>query len=174
MPRKKLPYGPGDVFAIPLADGGFAVCLAARIDGGGTVLGYFFRPRRDHLPTTHDVGALRREDSFEVAMFGDLGLIEGRWPVLGTATDWKAECWPVPTFGRIDIVSGNRAWRVQYRDPDLKWMSDEEINVEQARTLPRDRLMGAGAVEAWLSHLLAGDRDRIESLRPRAPARART
>lgn len=157
MPRKKLPYQPGDLFAVPLVCGGFAVGLAARMDGRGTVLGYFFRPRRDDQPTSNDLATLRAADSIDVALFGDLGLIEGRWPVIGQLPAWRSEDWPVPSFGRIDAVSGKRAWRARYRDPDLKLLSDEEIGVREARMLPKDGLMGAGAVERWLSHLLDGD-----------------
>ena len=172
MSRKKLPYRPGDLFAVPLRCGGFAAGVAARADGRGTVLGYFFGPRRDDLPMPNDVGELRGEDSIEIAIFGDLGMIEGRWPVIGPLPGWKSENWPVPDFGRIDAVSGNRAWRVRYQDPDLKWLSEEEITVSEASALPRDRLMGAGAVERWLSHLLDRDQSPGSSARSSAPARA--
>lgn len=154
MPRKKLPYRPGDLFAVPLACGGFAIGLAARMDGRGTVLGYFFGPRHGEPPATGDIGELRRADALKVMKFGDLGLIEGRWHVFGQLPGWTPEDWPVPTFGRIDVVSGKRAWRVRYRDQDLAWLSDEEIVVSEARVLPEDGLMGAVAVERWLARRL--------------------
>ena len=46
---RKLPYSEGDVFAVPLPDGGYGVGVVTRMDGKGSVLGYFLRraPRRD-------------------------------------------------------------------------------------------------------------------------------
>jgi len=172
MPKKKLPYKPGDLFAVPLRCGGFAVGLTARIDGKGTVLGYFFGPRRDEPPTTDDVRELLARDSIEVAMFGDLGLIEGRWPVIAPLPRWDPARWPVPDFGRIDVVTGKRAWRVRYQDPSLKWLSDEACDIGEARALPRDGLMGAGAVEKWLSHLLSGNQSQRDSTRSTTPTLA--
>jgi hypothetical protein len=166
MPRKKLPYKPGDLFAVPLPCGGFGVGLVARMDGKGIVLGYFFGPRRDDLPRASDVGEPFARDSIEIAMFGHLGLIGGRWPIIGPLPNWNTASWPVPIFGRIDVLSGKRAWRVRYDDRDLKWLSDEEVEVDEARTLPRDRLMGAGAVETWLARVL--DCDRIPGADPRS------
>jgi hypothetical protein len=142
------------------------------MDGRGVVLGYFFRPRRDARPAMDQVGELRAADAVEVALFGDLGLIEGRWTVIGSLPGWEPEKWPIPDFGRIDAVSGKRAWRARYRDPDLKLLSDEEIDVCEARTLPKDGLMGVGAVERWLSHLLEQDRPTSASPRSMTTTRA--
>jgi hypothetical protein len=57
MGSQKINYREGDWFAVPLRDGGYAVGLVARMDNRGGVLGYFFGPRRDDVPSPSDVEA---------------------------------------------------------------------------------------------------------------------
>jgi hypothetical protein len=153
MPRRKCPCQAGDWVAVPLRGGGFAAGLVARMDGRGIALGYFFGPRYETAPTTEDVRGLHRDAAICVEMFGDLGLLDGSWTVVGHADDWRPEDWPVPDFGRIDEHS-QRAWRARYRDSDLRHLTDEEISVDEARPLLRDGLAGSAAVEIRLGHLL--------------------
>jgi Immunity protein 26 len=153
---QRLAYEDGDWFAVPLrADSGFAVGLVARHDGRGGVIGYFFNARWDKLPTVADVTALGPSDVIRVVRFGDLGLIEGRWPVLGKLEDWEPADWPMPVFGRRDI--SGQAFRVTYPPEDLAAPTREEpISDGECDVLPRDALGGSGAVERVLTALLHG------------------
>jgi hypothetical protein len=152
----RLPYGDGDWFAVPLRDvSGFAVGMVARHDSQGGVIGYFFNTRWDEAPTVADVAVLGPSEVIRVIRFGALGLIEGRWPVLGKLEDWEADDWPIPVFGRRDI--SGRAFRVTYSGEDLTDpVREEPISEDECDTLPRDALGGAGAVERVLTALLRG------------------
>jgi hypothetical protein len=153
VPKKKLTYRNGDWFAVPLPGGGLAVGLIARMDGKGVVLGYFFGPRRHEKPSIATISRLDRKYAISTNRFGDLGLLSGKWPVIGAQPGWCPEDWPVPVFGRIDI-SGEKAWRVRHADPSLDCLAEEQIRVEEAKALPRDGLFGAVAIERLLNHLL--------------------
>jgi len=85
MARRKRPYTEGDWIAVPLTGGGFAVGVVARANRKGGLLGYFFGSRYQTLPSVASVAGHRAEDAILVRIFGDLGLIDGRWPVLGKA-----------------------------------------------------------------------------------------
>jgi hypothetical protein len=68
----------GDLFAVPLAAGGFAACVAARVSkGGGVILGYSFGPRRGSLPPALADAALHAHDAALVARVGDYAIFTG-------------------------------------------------------------------------------------------------
>ncbi|MGH9182721.1 MAG: Imm26 family immunity protein [Acidimicrobiales bacterium] len=150
-----MPYGDGDWFAVPLREGGgYGVGVVARHDGRGGVIGYLFGLRADEAPTLDDVAGLRPSDAVRVMRFGDLGLIKGQWPILGTLEGWDPEDWPIPAFGRRE--PSGRAFRVIYSPEDLRGpVREEPITDDECDRLPRDALSGAGAVELVLTQLLA-------------------
>ena len=83
-----------------------------------------------------------------------LGLLRGEWPVLGKVDPWEREAWPVPVFVRRSVVS-NTPKKVIYREPDFN--IEAEIlpcTEEEARQLPKDGILGYGAVEIRLTTLL--------------------
>src|SRR5580658_8156552 len=83
----KLPNREGTLFAVPLRGGGFAVGVVARATNKGKViLCYFFGPRRDSIPALNDMVKLKPESAICVLRIGDLGLINGEWPIIGEWT----------------------------------------------------------------------------------------
>lgn len=158
MPRKKLPYKVGDWFAVPLRTHGYGLGLVARANGRGTVLGYFFGPRRDAIPTQEDVIGLGPSGAVLVRRFGDLGFLEGEWPIVAHSENWDRNQWPLPMFGRIDDID-NLAWRVEYSEETLEEIRDTPIEMQEARDLPRAGLSGSGSVEIQLTMLLCPDVD---------------
>lgn len=153
---KNLPYADGDLVAVPLREGGgYAVGLIAAHDGLGGVIGYFFDKRFDTLPTVDTAGALGHLDLLRVMRFGDLGLIQGDWVVLGEHPEWRPCEWPIPAFGRREPTG--RAFKVTYAAEDLRGpIREEVIDDDECDRLPRDALSGSGAVERVLTHLLTG------------------
>ncbi|MCC6434838.1 MAG: immunity 26/phosphotriesterase HocA family protein [Acidimicrobiales bacterium] len=151
---RRLPYGDGDWFAVPLRDdAGFAVGVVARHDRRGGVIGYFFQERFAEVPSLESLPALQARDAVRVMRFGDLGLIKSQWPILGRRNDWSAEDWPMPAFGRREPTG--RAFRVIYSPDDLRGpIAEEPIPDDECDQLPRDALSGAGAVERVLTALL--------------------
>jgi hypothetical protein len=112
-------YAEGDWFAVPLRSGGYAVGVIARLSnsrGANTALGYFFAPRIDPLPKLDQVERLKPADSILVRRFGDLGLHNGTWPIVGHSSQWRREDWPVPVFA-VRLPGTNLA-RKDYYDAD--------------------------------------------------------
>lgn len=154
MGNKKLPYREGDWFGVPLESDGFALGRIARHDRSGVVLGYFFGPRRVRLPDLDELRTVNAKRAFWVQQFGDLHLLEGKWPIIPSA-EWARSEWPVPVFGRVD-ATGEMAWRVSYSD-ELAELDETPCPVADAKLLPRNSLAGAAAIETIMSAVLQGE-----------------
>jgi hypothetical protein len=158
--RGRLPYKEGDWFAVPLRDGGWAVGRVARMPPpkrGITLLGYFFGPHCESVPSLAAVANLAPEEAVSIELFHDLGLIEGRWPVLGGAGPaWaeQRERWPMPAFGFHDELLGRYFRREYDDDPRHLFVRQVAITEDEFARLPRDRFAFAGAVEIVLTRLL--------------------
>ena len=149
-------YGEGDVFAVPLADDGYAIGVVARATGNGVVVGYFFNDRLTSLPQVHQLDEMRPDDAGTVQRFGDLGLLNGRWPVLGRLSDWRRDDWPVPAFVREEPLTG-RLLRVDYDDDDPSALAQEvEISKDEAANLPQDGLAGFDYMQRRLEQMCRG------------------
>ncbi|MGW4876477.1 Imm26 family immunity protein [Streptomyces sp. NPDC004262] len=146
--NRKLPYSPGDIFAVPLRDRGYAIGVVARADGKGIVLGYFFGPRVESLEAAPHARTFEANSAIKVCRFGDLGLIRGKWPVLGRIESWDPAHWSVPDFCR----GGDT--RVVYDGDSLAIIREERLDSRECQLLPQDGLEGAGFVEIKLTRLL--------------------
>jgi hypothetical protein len=141
-------FGAGDWFAVPLRNGGFGVGLIAR-GKKSLLVGYFFGPKQVTVPTLSDVVALSAADAILLARFGDLGLRQGVWPLLGRNESWDVKQWPMPVFVRYEVLTG-RSFNVFYDETDPNFPPGV---AEQA---PSSDLFGYGALEKRLTRLLAG------------------
>ena len=157
MGRKKLPYGEGDWFSVPLEDGTYAVGLVARCPQGGKVLlGYFFGPKRAELPGAEDVTKLTKEDAVLVARFGDLGLHNKEWSVVGRSERWDRDAWPMPVFARTESTDSSKAYLTSYADDDPNRALCESVcDAKEAGCFPQDGVWGYGAIEMVLTDLLS-------------------
>lgn len=153
MARKKLPYKEGDWFAVPLQNGGHGLGRVARANGRGIVLGYFFRPRREGMPTEEETIGLCPADAVLVRLFGDPGLLDGSWPIVARTASWDRTEWPVPAFGKIDAVDGRGA-RAEYSDT-LELLRITPMSSDEARQLPEDGLSGYVALQSRLTRALS-------------------
>jgi hypothetical protein len=150
---RRLPYGDGDWFAVPLRSDGFGVGIVSCHDGHGGVVGYLMGRRFDDVPAIEAVERFTRADSLRVVRFGDLGLVRAMWPVIGRSRSWNATDWPLPAFARRD--ASGECYRVEYEPHDLAGPSREiEVGEDECNRLPRDALSGSGAVEKILTALL--------------------
>jgi hypothetical protein len=147
-------YREGTWFAVPLRSGGFGLGMVARLKAdshGGVGIGFFFGPRFDELPQLRELEALRAHDALLVCRFGVLGLADQTWPILGVNPAWTREAWPAPTFGRTNPLSG-RVYRIRYAEDDIqRVIAEEPVESSALAEMPRDGLLGAGAVEIVLS-----------------------
>jgi hypothetical protein len=143
---------------VPLNDGTFAVGLIARIaPRGKIVLGYFFGPSREAVPTLHDVQCLDAKSVVYVRRFGDLGLYRGEWPIIGADTNFNPRDWPIPTFGQNDLT-GHGPLIVRYNE-DLAEYDREWSTPEVVKNLPEDGLAGSKYIENKLSKILCDKND---------------
>ena len=146
----KINYQEGDWFAVPL-EGGYAVGIVARSNPRAALLGYFFGPRRDEIPSLDELGGLRADSAILIGLFRHLGLKHGDWPILGQLEVWNRESWPMPVFVRHEELTG-RSFRVIYDDDDPGRLVREELIPPGSGVQgPRDGLMGSGFVEIVLS-----------------------
>ena len=159
MCKRHIKYDEGQWFAVPLKDGGYALGIIVRgsykTKGG---LGYFFGPRYPDIPDDTATWAKQTSDAILITWFGDLGIIEGRWPLIPSTRPFRREEWPVPKFARIDAVDPSIGRLVEYDQETSGLESPIRETVRPAQDLvglPRDVDAGAGAVEIKLTKLLA-------------------
>jgi hypothetical protein len=159
---KKLTYEEGDIFAVPLPSGGWAIAVVARIaPGGRVVVGHFFGPRLPAVPATGNLN-LTAQDSILTARFGDLGIVQGSWKRLGRLGSFKRQQWPMPVFHR-QVPHTGQFLRVSYRDDNPNSTPDEiGISEQEARRLPEDSLFGSTAIERVLGSMLP-ERSKIDA-----------
>lgn len=80
-----------------------------------------------------------------------MGLIQGRWPNLGSTAEWDRSEWPMPVFVRYEELTG-RSFKVTYDEDDpARMLEEEKIPPRAAGQGPKDGLMGAGFVEKVLT-----------------------
>lgn len=151
----KINYREGDWFAVPLRDRGYVVGVVARANPKAALLGYFFGPRLDEVPSLNNVHELQLADAVLVGRFGHLGLTQGKWPILGRRADWDRSAWPMPVFVRYEELT-RRTFHVFYDDDDpARLLREEYITPGAAEQGPKDGLMGAGFVEKVLTTALS-------------------
>ena len=150
---RKPPYNEGDFFSLPLPGGGRGVGLVARMDGSGGIFGYLFGPRRDKDPEVSELAGLRPEEAVLLAQFGDLGILEQEWKVLGPMPNWDRARWPLTPFKRIDVINPRIALRVEYSDK-LEEIRNIRCSPEEVASLPGDSLYGYKALEMELDERL--------------------
>lgn len=154
---KRVPYEEGSWFGVPLTRGGLGVGVVARIGRRGVLLGYFFGPKRAAPPQIGELEQLSPSRAVLVRLFGDLGLIDRSWPVIGKAAGWNRSDWPLPAFGRLEDFT-SRALRVEYAEEDLLTeLREVPITLAELKRLPPDGLSGAGALETRLTMILDPD-----------------
>lgn len=158
MSKRHIKYDEGQWFAVPLRSGGYAFGLIVRgsykTRGG---LGYFFGLRFDDVPHGAFTLNLRPPDAILIAWFGDLGIIEGRWPLINNAQPFSRPGWPVPKFGRPDALDPSMGWLVEY-DQDIQGFDVVQgVHCQAAEIAgrPEDGVWGADAVEIRLTKLLS-------------------
>lgn len=152
----KTSYREGDVFAVPLEDGGYGIGLVARATGGW-VLGYFFDRIHVELPDL-DALLLERDSAIAVERFGDDGLLNGTWPILGRIPAWNREAWPMPWFvnGYLD---GQMFRQLTFFHPDdpRKYLGGRNVPPADAEGLPSTTFSPWRAQEIGLNRLLHRD-----------------
>ena len=149
--RKKV-YKEGDWFAVPV-DSGYVISRIARVGRrGGVLLGYFFEPVCAALPTQEDLFGLTPAMAFDIQKFGDLGIVQDGWPIVYRPTEWNRAEWPMPAFGRIDMLRPGRGMLLRYDEDELtRCTGEKKITDEQAIQFPEIGLAGHLALQQRLN-----------------------
>lgn len=152
----KLPYQEGSIFVLPLKWGRYARGVVARKSPKGKVLfGYFFGPPLRSIRSV-PVDDLDPSNAILRVRFGDLGLVNGEWRVIGAIQAWDRALWPMPTFVRRDPLGKIKPIIVAYSDMDPLRLESEH-SVEHNPGLDPNTLYGYGSVETTLTKLLKAE-----------------
>jgi hypothetical protein len=165
MEKKKVrKYNEGQWFGIPLRQGGYALGIIVRgsykTKGG---LGYFFGPKYARIPDENDTIEKKKDDAVLISWFGDLGIINGNWPLIGSSHQFSRDEWPIPIFGREISLIPNRGMIIEYEDnPKGEWRVQKEtpVDLKEITGLPVDGFLGGGVIEIKLTKLLENLRSR--------------
>src|ERR1043166_8367687 len=124
------------------------------MNGRGIVFGYFFGPKILQLADVRIASDLTPERAVLTCQFGDLGLLNQQWPVVGKIPRWSCEQWPMPTFLYAD-PNGNTGFIREYDKDSLKCVREQKVLLSQISKgeFPKDGLKGYGAVEITLTKL---------------------
>lgn len=153
----KIPYKEGTWFALPLRSNGYALGIVARMNGRGIIFGYFFGPKRLSIPPLDEVCKLLAKDAVLLTQFGDIGLVNNEWTIIGNCKNWNSYEWPMPPFVRVDEISG-QSWKIFYDEKSLNFIKKEPCDPKKINKFPYDRLSGSGAVEIRLTMILDPDK----------------
>jgi hypothetical protein len=163
---KRLTYGEGCWFAVPLKAGGYATGVIARGNQRTVLLCYFFGPRRKSVPSLSELEGLKASDAECAWLIGDLELHRGNWPIIGVSSSWRRDEWPMPVFVNHrepfeyegETFPG-RTWLAYYSETDpTKQIRAQTVRGAAAKRaiqeLEEDAMHGAGAVEYKLDTML--------------------
>jgi hypothetical protein len=155
---KRLPYKQGDWFSVPLRTTGYAVGCITRIAPRGKLLvGYFFGPVRDRVPSPRELAALSPNDAVLICRFSDLAFLGSEWTLIGRPDPDSAGEWVMPEFERRDAITGGMRL-IRYRDDDPR-IEIEAIAATKgdARGVALDGAWGSGAVGEKLTTALRAE-----------------
>jgi hypothetical protein len=119
------------------------------------VLGYFFGPLLATIGDAHLDADVVPSKAKLISRFGDLGLLKGGWRVIGRVEPWDRDAWRNPALLHVD-EGGSPAFLRHY-DDTLRFVGEERIELSAiGENVPRDGLLGYGAVEIRMARLLGG------------------
>lgn len=163
---KTLPYRAGDFIAVPLRmtegpvrpEDSWAVGFTRSHDGDGMCAGHFFGAVYETVPDLDDVAGLGPADVVTSAIFGDLGLLQGGWVVIGQHADAVVQDWPVLEFCYSSKLQ-NLYQRVVYSPDSLRRnpLSVSQVTPEECAELPSSALRGYLSLQRWLTKRLIGE-----------------
>ncbi len=97
---------------------------------------------------------LKPDDAILVGQFGDIGLKNGEWKLVGSIEHWSQDEWPMPAFSS-PADDDSMVTITDYDDDTLNTKSVRTVpQSEETAKLPVDRVMGYGSVEIRLTRLL--------------------
>lgn len=152
MRKKKIKVKEGDIFTVPLVQGGYGIGLIARRHKTSS-LGYFFDKIYPSPPEALNIADINNWKVALIGQFSAIGIEEGEWPLLNTNFAFIREQWPIPVLKMQEPIS-EKYFAVIYDDT----LFNEErhlITKEEADKLFGHGVYGYVALEKKLSSILA-------------------
>ncbi len=167
----KVDYLEGDWFLLPLRDGLSACGIVARAAPKRRIaIGFFYLAPLDATASSLDLERFRPKEAALIARFGDLGLVDGSWTILGRARSWSRNAWPNPLFCRESPLDGSVSV-VEYPNGDPAGTPRVRPGTrEECAQLPRDGLYGSIAIQDTLEAVRAGAKTQRASRPTRSDA----
>jgi hypothetical protein len=165
---EKLPYSVGDWMVVPFLGKHFALGLIARASVAGIILGYFFRPKGNDIPSAVELNMFEPKDAIAIRILSDKALLEGRWRIIGHICPWSPDKWPMPLFAHKPALEDNVIVLREYNEA-FQFVKETRIDEKQAKNHPKDGFLSDWAVELLLTYIIEGprpQRKRNENLFP--------
>ena len=139
MRKKKIKVKEGDVFAVPLRQGGYGIGLVAR-EHKTLTLGYFFKKIYSSVPDDIDITDINKWEVVLIGKFSSMGIENGEWPLIKIIPDYNRNEWPIPVLKMQEPLS-EKYFAVVYDDTLI---NDERylISEEEAKKLFNHGLYG--------------------------------
>ncbi|MFN8467713.1 MAG: immunity 26/phosphotriesterase HocA family protein [Caldilineaceae bacterium] len=148
-------YREGDWLVIPLEENGYALGIIARTNNKSAyLLGYFFPTKYSSPPSAETAASLTQRDSVLIAWFSNLGIKNGEWLILHNSKSFLREEWPVPKFGRPDLIHPEIGYLIEYdQEEPISSRPVQEVicDASQLVGLPVDEKYGHLALAQKLS-----------------------
>ncbi len=157
MRQKRIKLNEGQWFAVPLRKGAYALGVVVRGNNKTVCLGYFFGPKYETVPGDVATWEKKPEDAVLITQFQDLGIVNGRWPLIQSTRPFSREEWPIPKFGMEIADSNGKGYLREYEfDEAGHWnlINERVVDAKEIMDLPEDSFWGGGAVEIHLTKLL--------------------
>jgi Immunity protein 26 len=149
----------GDVIALDLDDGRYAVGILARVES--------FRPRKPYGIFVYFFGPYSSLASLELTQVyfskhkaitrlhtSALGMYSGEWRHIGKIKDWDRNSWEFPDFYETEFFTG-RSYRLRLDEKDL--ISHlTRIQILSVEGLDKNLLYGSEAARKKVSEITAG------------------
>lgn len=150
-------YKEGDWVVVPLDHQGYALGIIARANRiSAYLLGYFFPMRYKNPPSYESTTGLTPNDAVLIAWFSDIGIKNGEWLVLHNSGQFSQAEWPVPLFGRPDLVHSDKGFLIEYNQEEpisSRPIREAICNADQLAGLPIDEKYGHLALIKKLLYL---------------------
>jgi hypothetical protein len=155
--KKRIRFNEGQWFAVPLKTDGYVIGVIVRGNNKTICLGYFFGPKYETPPGDEATWEKTPENAILITRFGDLGIVNGSWPLIQSTRPFSREEWPIPKFGMEIPFSEGKGYVREYDiDDSGSWilLLESVVEIKEIVGLSKDSFMGGGSVEFRLTQLI--------------------
>jgi hypothetical protein len=154
---KKIEYHEGDCFGIPISSRGYALGIVARCSEESNIcLGYFYNVNLPDKPLPGKIEDIIKQKEAFIAWFGDIAILNGKWPLIKIDRSFNKKLWPVPAFRRIDLLDSSVGFCIEYEQETPIFgnpIKETKVDADTLLDLPDERLYSAQSIEIRLAKM---------------------